>query len=560
MFLPVAAIGTAAVLAGWEKEKKRQEQQSKRKRSRLKARAANVKKYKGQRAYLTERSLESLLAAFYLIKDGDFPGDKITIYGKGRLDKIQGDCGKEKFELPEFLEREGKDSFWNMFSMISSFEEKEKSVTRQIQESFQDRIFAISGKSGGNYGAALSGRDWGKLFRLLVTGKTGLGEQTIEDWFGGNSHFFVTHFWYLCQVLYRFQKWSSLSVFQQCLKNKMIQEKGIFGEEYLHNIPGDFYSSFIRPLERYLQSQGVIFENQSQVTDIDFLPGEKIQAKVLHILKNEKEEFVVLQDEDLCFITSGQTVEWEGAGDWCRKISTTQNRDNFRELWMKICSKKKGLGDPVVFFQREEKTTLLGFTFSCQKDLLLEAVRGEIGTSLKNGDMITLKESGWFISFRKVRCSRSGSGKEDQITIWGYALYPGEKGDFVKKSMADCTGREVFRELLYHLHISAMERELENGVTEARLCKIPYANAVYMTLKSGNTPRIIPRGAVNLAVLTPYVLTEKGGVYTKAQAVENAQAAVCDLLGIPGEKLQSGYAKKIKGIIKSLITIGNLGF
>lgn len=95
-------------------------------------------------------------------------------------------------------------------------------------------------------------------------------------------------------------------------------------------------------------------------------------------------------------------------------------------------------------------------------------------------------------------------------------------------------------------------------MTEAKLCKIPYANASYMPLRSGSSPEIIPKGAVNFAVLAPYVLEEKGGVYTKAQAIENAQAAVYDLLGIHRERMQPGAGKKIKGVIKSLIRIKHL--
>ena len=42
---------------------------------------------------------------------------------------------------------------------------------------------------------------------------------------------------------------------------------------------------------------------------------------------------------------------------------------------------------------------------------------------------------------------------EDIEVFWGYGLHVDKPGDFVKKPMSACTGREIMTEILGHLRI-----------------------------------------------------------------------------------------------------------
>jgi oleate hydratase len=60
---------------------------------------------------------------------------------------------------------------------------------------------------------------------------------------------------------------------------------------------------------------------------------------------------------------------------------------------------------------------------------------------------------------------------EGMQAFWGYGLFPDKTGDFVKKPMGSCTGKEIFQELLGHLQFPE-EPILENLLTIP--CMMPY--------------------------------------------------------------------------------------
>ncbi len=42
---------------------------------------------------------------------------------------------------------------------------------------------------------------------------------------------------------------------------------------------------------------------------------------------------------------------------------------------------------------------------------------------------------------------------KDQIVVWVYSLFVDRPGDYVKKSMQECTGEEITQEWLYHMGV-----------------------------------------------------------------------------------------------------------
>ncbi len=52
--------------------------------------------------------------------------------------------------------------------------------------------------------------------------------------------------------------------------------------------------------------------------------------------------------------------------------------------------------------------------------------------------------------------NRQGQFKEqdkDKVCVWVYGLFTDVPGDFIKKPMKDCTGKEITAEWLYHLGV-----------------------------------------------------------------------------------------------------------
>ncbi|KAJ3071503.1 hypothetical protein HDU98_005212 [Podochytrium sp. JEL0797] len=85
---------------------------------------------------------------------------------------------------------------------------------------------------------------------------------------------------------------------------------------------------------------------------------------------------------------------------------------------------------------------------------------------------------------------------ENVEVFWGYGLFPNEVGDFVKKPMKECTGREMMEEVL---HFLAFESDMDEIL--AGCVVIPsmlfYTMAQFVKRNSGDRPEVIPKNATN---------------------------------------------------------------
>lgn len=81
----------------------------------------------------------------------------------------------------------------------------------------------------------------------------------------------------------------------------------------------------------------------------------------------------------------------------------------------------------------------------------------------ETGGLVTLTDSNWLMSIVIARQPHFPN-QPDNIKIFrGYGLYPDRKGNYINKTMAECTGAEILEELYYHLKI----QDLMKPVTDA---------------------------------------------------------------------------------------------
>lgn len=125
--------------------------------------------------------------------------------------------------------------------------------------------------------------DRNALLKLLLTDEKKLDNLTIQDWFKETPHMFTTNFWHMWQTTFAFQKWSSLYEFRRYMNRMIFEFSRIETLEGVTRTPLNQYDSVIRPLEAYLRSHGVVFKENTEVTDIDFADGAGITAKTLYL-------------------------------------------------------------------------------------------------------------------------------------------------------------------------------------------------------------------------------------------------------------------------------------
>jgi oleate hydratase len=56
---------------------------------------------------------------------------------------------------------------------------------------------------------------------------------------------------------------------------------------------------------------------------------------------------------------------------------------------------------------------------------------------------VTAKDSSWLMSWTVNRQPHFSEQPDDQTVVWVYALFTDVAGDYVTKSMRDCTGEEI---------------------------------------------------------------------------------------------------------------------
>ena len=69
------------------------------------------------------------------------------------------------------------------------------------------------------------------------------------------------------------------------------------------------------------------------------------------------------------------------------------------------------------------------------------------------GGIVTVKDSSWLLSWTLNRQQQFRDQPRNQLCVWVYGLFSDKPGDYVRKPMRDCTGREICMEWLYHLGV-----------------------------------------------------------------------------------------------------------
>lgn len=152
--------------------------------------------------------------------------------------------------------------------------------------------------------------------------------------------------------------------------------------------------------------------------------------------------------------------------------------------------------------------------------------------TVNDGDLVTFKDSNWLLSIVLAHQPHFPSQRPDvQVFFWGYALFPDRIGNFIAKSMADCTGAQILQELCDHLRFDL--ETVESAICIP--CRMPYITRMFMPRQRGDRPLPVPIGSANFAFVSQFVEIPGDVVFTVEYSVRAAPTAVYQLLGIDCE-------------------------
>lgn len=376
-----------------------------------------------------------------------------------------------------------------------------------------------------------------EIMKRFFTKDEDLYDKKIEDVF--TDEFFSSNFWLYWRTMFAFEEWHSAL------------EMKLYIQRFIHHIGGlpdlsalkftkyNQYESLILPMVKYLEAHGVQFQYDTRVTNVifDITPKKKAARKIM-MIHNGQEECIDLLDDDLVFVTNGSCTENSSLGDDEHAPVFNDTPGGCWELWKNIAAQDPSFGNPDKFCSETDKTTWESATVTTLDDRIPPYIqkvckRDPFSGKVVTGGIVTCKDSSWLMSYTLNRQPHFKEQPKDQLVVWVYGLFTDVPGDYVKKPMRECTGREITEEWLYHLGVP-VEEIPDMAAHSARCipCMMPYITAFFMPRTAGDRPKVVPDSCVNFAFIGQFADTVRDTVFTTEYSVRTAMEAVYTLLQV----------------------------
>ena len=502
-------------------------------------------------AYIIGSGLGALAAACFLVRDGQMKGEKVHILEK---DSIPGGaCDGYKYDNLGYVMRGGREMdnhfecMWDLFRSIPSIETEGVSVLDEYywlnkkdpnyslmratvnrgEDAHTDKKFGLSDK-----GAM-------EILKLFFTPNEELYDKKITDFF--DDEVLNSNFWLYWRTMFAFENWHSAL------------EMKLYIQRYIHHIGGlpDFtalrftkynqYESMILPMIKYLEGFGVQFHYNTKVENVEFdIQEYKKVAKRIIYTTDGNQNSIDLTENDLVFITNGGCVENArlGSQNTPAPFDSEIKPGGGWDMWRKIAEQCDEFGHPDKFCSDPEQTNWMSATVTTLDGRIPPYVekickRDPFSGKVVTGGIVTCKDSNWLLSWTFNRQPQFRSQPKDQLVGWIYGLFTDKPGNFVKKPMRECTGKEICMEWLYHIGVP--ENQIEDMAEKSANtipCMMPYITAFFMPRKDGDRPLVVPNGSVNFAFLGQFAETKRDTIFTTEYSIRTAMEAVDTLLNV----------------------------
>lgn len=507
-------------------------------------------------AYIIGTGLAGLTAAFYLVRDGQMPGNHIHLLEK--LELAGGSCDGYKDVHKGFYMRGGREMdnhfeiMWDVFRDVPSIETPNVSVLDEYywlnkhdpnyslcratvnkgEDAHTDKLFKLDKDSA----MALS--------QLFITPEVNLEDKKISDVLP--ESFWETNFWLYWQTMFAFQKWSSALEMKRYLCRYVHHIDGLPDFSALRFTKYNQYESMILPLIEYLKKHDVDVQFGMDVKNvvIEEVDGKKT-AKELIYVKDNKEQSIPLTADDLVFITNGCCTDTSSYGDQTHAPDLSgivNGQGESWDLWKNIAKQAHHdeYGHPDVFCSNTEATNWMSATVETSNEDIIQHImnickRDPRTGKVTTGGIVTVKDSvnNWFLSWTINRQPQFRSQNKDTVLVWLYALHTDTEGNYIKKAMRDCTGEEICQEWLYHIGMDESKiKDYSENACNTTTCFMPYINAFFQPRKNVDRPKVVPEGAVNFAFIGQFAETPRDTIFTTEYSMRTGMESVYTLLNV----------------------------
>jgi oleate hydratase len=491
-------------------------------------------------AHIVGGGFGGLAAAAYLIRNAGVPGRDITIYeaqtqlGGGFF--LGGDA-QSGYNLPgSVFDAEFRCTF-DLLADIPSTRDSAMSVKDEFftfneQKALHDRAHIVD-RNGQivphrpRYGLSL--RHGLDLVKLSLTPEAALDAHRIEEFFPAD--FFQTEFWLLWSTIMGSLPQHGATEFRRYINRALDLFPDLYDMRHILRTPICQYQAFIEPLANWLQARNVNIRTGTFVRDIALSPApDRITVERLECELDGEVCAVAVGPEDIVLVTTGSQVAGLSAGSMT-EAPPKRGGSTSQALWQQLVRDRPGFGDPDVFFSDAviSDSRWITFTVTTTGDAFIDRMTALTGSEPGSGGLVTLKDASWVLSL-SIFHQPEVIGQPDGTKVWwGYGLYPERTGDFVRKSMDECTGAEILEEVLRQLRF---DREFDSIMASSICvpCNMPYVNNIWMPRRQTDRPRPVPEGSSNLGLIGQYVEVETEVAFTIEYSARTAWEAIHILL------------------------------
>lgn len=515
----------------------------------------NARKPKGiedKKAYLIGTGIGALAAGCFLIRDSHMDGSKITFLEQ--LDIPGGSLDGAVRQNVGYVARGGREMghhfevLWNLFSSLPSTEDPNMTVLDHFYyTNYEDPNFSncrITKNQGVRYdnGKFNLGQELAmELAKFTMMSDESLQNKSIEDIF--SEELLNSDFWAYWRTMFAFENWHS-ALEMKLYMNRFIHHVGGLPDlSALQFSRHDQYTSFVKPMVKYLQDHGAKFEYGITVDNVEFeiTEDKKVAKKIVAKDRTGKDISIDLTENDLVFITNGSMTEGSGYGDDNSKAPFNREAEGCWKLWRNIAAQSKEFGNPDKFCTDTEKSSWESCTITCHDERIAKYVekitkRSPYGGKTVTGGIVTALDSSWLMSWTINRQEQYYGQPEEDFVVWAYGLFSDTIGDYIKKPMRDCTGNEITQEWLYHIGVPIEEIDELSKLCTAVPVMMPYITSMFMPREFGDRPYVVPKNATNFAFLGQFAETlddpGRDTVFTIEYSGRTAMEAVYVLTGV----------------------------
>jgi oleate hydratase len=402
-----------------------------------------------------------------------------------------------------------------------------------------------------------------EIMKLFFTPDEELYDKRINEVF--DDDVLNSNFWLYWRTMFAFENWHSALEMKLYIKRFIHHVGGLPDFKALRFTKYNQYESMILPMIKYLESLDVQFHYGTKVINVEFdIQKEKKVARRIEVIRDGNEENIDLTENDLIFITNGGCVENStlGSQNQAAPFEAEIKEGGGWDMWRKIAVQDPSFGHPDKFCYDPEQSNWMSATVTTLDDRIPPYIqkickRDPLSGKVVTGGIVTVRDSNWLLSWTFNRQPQFRSQPKGQLVGWIYGLFSDKPGNYVKKPMRECTGKEICMEWLYHMGVPESEIEgLAEHSANTIPCMMPYITAFFMPRRDGDRPAVVPQGSVNFAFLGQFAETARDTIFTTEYSVRTGMESVYTLLNIDrGVPEVWGSTYDIRDLLKATVQL-----